>query len=154
MSDLHRIFHESGVSRARRTRETLQYQQALEQAVDPTGKVIRTALPANTPLVFDWAPSDTSRKATARAGTLVMLRAYASTAPSTGDAVITLTMVTEASGTETLATVRIPDDAQFSNPDTLTGIPYPVPAGAWLGATVTTANGASGISISATMEVR
>jgi hypothetical protein len=83
-----------------------------------------------------------------------MLRAYASTAPTSGDAVITVTQVTQDGGTESLGSVVSPDETQFSDPDTLSGLPVAVPAGAWLSATVTTANGASGVSISATIEVR
>lgn len=153
MGELNELYRNSGLPKARRTQETLRQQAAVDMAIDITGKVNPAALPSSTPLALSWGPSDTRRIATSRAGTVVMLRAFATTAPSTGDAVITLTSTTETGGTETLATVRIPNSTQFSDADSIVGLPVPVPAGAWLYASVTSANGASGVSIGCTIEI-
>ena len=151
MSDpvLAKLFRDIGWAEAVIPATELQQGQANKRVIDQTGAMIADAIaPYLRGERFDWGPGDTKRQPTEKAGSLFLIRAYAGTAPSTGDATITVTMVTE-SGSETIATVRIPDGQQFSDPDTAEGLPYAVPAAAWLGATVTTANGASGVNIAA-----
>ena len=133
----------------------LQQRQAVGVAIDPaTGTVYANALPSSTPLDPSWGPGDALRRyRTPRAGNVSMLAAFCTTPPSTGDAVITLTKTTETGGTETIATVRIPRGKQFSDPETLIWQARDVPAGAWLGASVTTVNSASGVNIGATVDI-
>jgi hypothetical protein len=154
MSELSDIYVKSGLKRARGTVQTIRQLESLRMAVDENGKVLPPALPASTPLDPSWGPGDAlKRYRTARAGTVAILDAFAATAPSTGDALITLTKTTPTSGTETIATVRIPNGSQFADPETLIWQARDVPAGAWLNAVVTTPNGAGSVSIACTLEV-
>jgi hypothetical protein len=96
-------------------------------------------------------PSSNKRKRVSRAGQVTLLAAYAETAPTTGNATITVTAYTEAGGAVTIGTVSITVGRQAGE-----AVPSPatasVPAGAWIGATITTANGAADVSVD--VEVR
>jgi hypothetical protein len=128
----------------------LQQNYANTRSIGRDGSIFREAVePFLRGEKVSWGPSDTRKQPIEKAGDLYLITAYATTAPSTGDATITITMTTEAGGTENIGTVRILDGYNFSDPDTMEGVPYPVPANAWLGGTVTTANGASGVNIAA-----
>ncbi len=148
MSDLSRALIDAGWADAVLPADHLQYQEALRRVVDPTGRILETAAkPFRTPVGFRWGPGDTGRWPMIRAGMAVLLRAFATTAPSSGNATVTMTWVSESTGGESL-TLTIPQGRQFRE----VVIAAPIPAGAWVGATVTTANGASGVSIGATIE--
>ncbi len=150
MSDpsLAKILRDIKFAEALQPAEILRQQEANKRVIDVTGSInTKAANPFRTPLVMHWASGDTSRKRVARAGTVALLGAYASTAPSSGDAKVTLTSATAASGTETLIVLTIPVGSQFA--DVTTAIS--VPSGSWLSATVTTANGVAGVSISVTI---
>ena len=149
MSDYDAIIRETGLTRAIHTRTMLRQQEAVAVAIDPTGKVTPYAAPKLPPIDYTWGPSSTTRYRVPRATTLVLLAAYATTAPSSGDATVEVTATTETGGTETIATLTIPEDSQFA--DTIPNVA--VPAGAWLYGSVSTANGASGVNISVTLEV-
>ena len=150
MTDLAQLIRQTGLAEAIQPARAIRQAQAVAVVVDETGKINRSAVaPFLPPIAFQWASGSTSRQRVPRAGTIVLLAAFASTAPSTGDATVTLTQMTEASGEETIATLRIAEDAQFGDAQPM----VQVPAGAWLGAIVTVANGASGVSISCTMNV-
>jgi len=130
--------------------EVLRQQQANARVIDLAAGINPEALaPHLTPLVVRWGPSDTGRWPIARSGQAVMLRACAETPPSSGPATVTVTVLTEFSGSETIATLTIPQNQQFG----AVALAYDLPAGAWVGATVTTANGASGVSIALTVSV-
>ena len=145
------ILDQTGLASTLEPQRDLRQRQAAAMAIDINGKVIPRAAPAPTPMSYSWGPSSTTRYRAARACLLTLVDAYATTAPTTGDAIVTITMTTEAGGTETIATATIPDESQFATPETPN---IPVPAGAWIYASVTTANGASGVSISTTLEIQ
>lgn len=128
----------------------LKQQAATARVIDLAGGIAPDALaPHLAPLVLRWGPSDTGRWPVARSGTAVRLWACAETAPTSGPAMVTLTLLTEFAGSETIATLTIPINQQFAS----TALAYDLPASSWVGATVTTANGASGVSIAVTVSV-
>lgn len=147
-SSLAKIIRDTGLAQVLQPAAELRQQQANARVIDETGAISRqAAAPFRTPLAMHWAPSDTSRKRVARAGSVALLAAYASTAPTTGDAKITLTSMTALSGVETLVVLTIPQGESFAEVSSLIA----VSSGAWIGTVVTTANGAAGISVSVTI---
>lgn len=124
----------------------LHQREATRRAVDVQGRLTPQAIAdARDPQTIVWKPADTGGDAAVRAGTATLIRAYATTAPTAGTAgaTITITKVTEFGGSEDLPTVNIPAEVNFGTEVIAT----PVEAGAWFVRTVTTANGASGISV-------
>ena len=154
MGELNDVFHKSGVSRARRSVETIRQLDDLSAVVDPNRKITPSSLPSSTPLDPSWGPGDAlKRYPMPRAGHVAILDAICLTPPSTGDALITMSKTTRTAGTETIATVRIPKGSQFADLETLVWQSREVEARSWLSAVVTTANGAAGVSIGATLEI-
>ena len=96
------ILDRVGLAETNEPQEWLRHRQAVETAIDLTGKVNPKAAPKPSPQVLSWGPSSTTRFRAARAGTVVLLSVYATTAPTTGDATVTLTQTTQDGGTETL----------------------------------------------------
>jgi hypothetical protein len=146
MSDptLAKILRDVGLARAIQPPDTIRQLAATKTVIDETGAINPpAAAPFRSPQTMQWAPGGTNRQRVTRAGTISLVAAYASTAPTTGNATVTVTQVTEAGGTDTIATLTIPDESQFADATPQVA----VPAGAWLLASVTTANGASGVSI-------
>jgi hypothetical protein len=122
--------------------------ESLSRTVDPTGAITPSAAaPFIVPQVFQWGPGSTSRQRVARAGRLTVLAAYAATAPTTGDAIITLTRITPSSASTPIATVIIDNGTQFGE----VSLDIAIPGGSWLLATVTTTNGAANVSMSASV---
>lgn len=150
--DLGRAFRDLRIGELIRPAQSIRRDAAVDTAIDLTGRVNPKAAPKPSPQVLSWGPSSTTRQRVVRAGTVVLLSVYATTAPTTGDATVTLTQTTQDGGTETLASVKVPDGSNFSDGDTQSGLPVQVPNGGWLFASVTTANGAAGVNISVTVE--
>lgn len=147
---MERIFRESGLADVLMPAESLRHAEAVKRTIGVNGDISeREAAPFRTPLVMTWDAGSTSKRRAGRAGSVAILAAHCSTAPSSGDATVTLTMETEASGVETIGTLTIPQGQRMAD----TTLHVQVPAGGWLGATVTTANGASGVSLALTLEV-
>lgn len=122
---------------------------AIDEAGRPNREYFRSILP---PEKLDWATGETGKFiATARAGRSVLAIARAGTAPSTGACIITLRWESAAQGLTTIGTVRIPNGQRFgqSGPEQ---IGTALPAGAWVQAQVSTANGASNVSVSLVLE--
>lgn len=122
---------------------------AIDEAGRPNREYFRSILP---PEKLDWATGETGKFiATARAGRSVLAIARAGTAPSTGACIITLRWESAAQGLTTIGTVRIPNGQRFgqSGPEQ---IGASLPAGAWVQAQVSTANGASNVSVSLVLE--
>lgn len=130
----------------------LQQREANSRAIDrTTGRMTSPALAdARDPQTITWKPADTGGDAAVRAGLATLIRAYATTAPTTGDAVITVTKVSEFSGSDPLPTVTIPKGSNFGT----AVIADPVEAGAWFTRAVTAAEGASGISVQLVIQPR
>ena len=148
--DIERIVRRQGLASALYPPELIRQLQALAQVVDPSGSIVPSkAAPFRTPLVLAWPVGVTGKQRSARAGTGVLLAAHANAAPTTGDCIVSLTEQTATSGTTTVAQVRIPINKQIGEDE----ITVPILAGGWYGVTVTTANGASGISVSLTVNV-
>lgn len=135
--------------------EELRHDAAVRRVVERSERIVPNAIaPFLAPLVLRWGPSDTGRWPIARSGRGVMLRACAETPPSSGPATITLTVLTEFSGVESITTLTIPQGQQFGAKALPATDPlFVFPAGAWIGAAVTTANGASGVSIALTVNI-
>lgn len=150
--DLGRAFRDLRIGELIRPAQSIRRDAAVDTAIDLTGRVNPKAAPKPSPQVLSWGPSSTTRLRVPRACTVVLLAVYATTAPTTGDATVTLTQTTQDGGTETLASVQVPDGANYSDGDTQSGLPVQVPNGAWLFASVTDAQGMSGASISCTLE--
>lgn len=128
--------------------EAAKLQKVVEQVVNRSGGVNReTVLGLLPTLVSRWEPSDAGGDFVPQASTVMGLTAYANTAPSTGNALITLSIERPGAGREAIGTVQILQGEPAAVPVTLA---QDAPAGSWLFATVTTANGASGVTIVAT----
>ena len=120
----------------------VKHDAAIRRVIDPAEGINPTAVaPHLTPLVLRWGPSDTGRWPVARSGRAVRLWACAETPPSSGNAIVTFTVLTEFAGVTTIGTLTIPNGQQIAS----RAIAYDLPANAAIGATVTTANGASGV---------
>lgn len=149
MSNLDRIVRNSGVLDRLRPLDAIKQQRADAQVIDEAGRINpAAAAPFRTPLALHWSPGSTARQRAAQAGTAVLLAAHAATPPTTGNCTITLTMVTAVMGVTTIGTCQITSGQTIGE----TQLAYPVPAGSWLGAVVSQASGASGVSISLTIK--
>ncbi len=145
-----RIFRESGVAEELFPRADLRHQESIRHTIDPTGAIIgAAAAPFRTPVLLSWSPGSTQYQPSPRAGTAAMLRARCVTAPTTGDATVSLTMETEFSGADVVATMTIPLGSRFAD----TVLTVPTDAGAWFLASVTTANGTAGVSLALTIDL-
>lgn len=153
MTDTETELRRIGLAQTMFPAEQLRHLDAIFRAIDPTGRLNpRAAKPYRTPLGFDWDPGSTARKRVKRAGRVATLAAECVTPPdiALGDATVTLTLKRpDGGGVETIATLTIPKGQDMA--DTTPGVD--VPAGGWLGASVTTANGAGGVSISVTLDL-
>ncbi len=150
MSRLDRVVRELGYLAAMEPADELRRRKVVADVVDLAGGINRTAMLPHLPADrLRWGPGDTGRVPTVQSGRAVMLRAAAETPPSTGNATITLTTLTEFAGVQTIGTLAIPKGQQFG----AEALDVELPAGTWVGATVTTANGASGVSIALTVEM-
>lgn len=139
---------ERSMTRLARTLEppaVLQQREATSRAIDSTtGRLTSPALAdARDPQTIDFTPAETGGKRAVRAGFAILIAAYATTAPTTGDATITITKVTEFGGSEALPVVTIPQGSNFGD----VVISVPVESGSWFTRAFTVANGASGISV-------
>lgn len=150
MTDTEAIFREIGVAPTLFPPQMLRHLEAVFRAVDQTGRLTdRTARPFRTPLVLRWAPGGTDRQWTGRAGIVTLVTAHCLTAPTTGDAVVTFTMERREGGVQNLGTLTIPEGQTMAD-ETLN---VAVPSSAWLAQSVTTANGASGVSVAAMIDL-
>lgn len=131
--------------------EIAQQHVANRQVVNKSGKINRPAVTPFLPLlVARWAPSDTAGWYVPQPSTVVRLAAHAATPPSSGDATVRLRVIAPGAGIATIGTATIANGAatgaaEFSDD---------IAAGSWLFADVTVTNGASGVSIAATLRVR
>lgn len=129
-------------------REAIEQQQAMRRAVGPDGRVTPEGLHGLRQLTaLQWTPGETGRKRAPRAGTAVVLAAHCTTPPSSGPATVTMTQMS-AAGAGPSAVLTIPQGVAIAE----VAIAVPVRAGAWLATSVTTANGASGVSTSTVIE--
>jgi len=150
MSGLQRIVRESGLVDVLRPADQVRQQAAVGRVIDPAGGLHPRALaPYLPPLVMTWPQGSTQRHRAAAAGTAVLLAAYAVTPPSTGNAIVTLTLVSPSQGLTTIATCQITQASSFGEAQ----LDYPIPAGAWLHAALTTPAGASAVSTSLTVRI-
>ena len=122
---------------------------AIDAAGRPNRAYFRPILP---PEKLDWATGETGKFiATARAGRSVLAVARAGTAPSGGPCTITLRWESQTQGLTTIGVIRIPNGQRFGQSGP-TEIGAQLPAGAWVQAQVTTANGASNVSVMLALE--
>lgn len=122
---------------------------AIDEAGRPDRASFRSILP---PEKLEWPTGATGTfVATARAGRAVLAVARAGTAPSGGACIVTLSWESAAQGLTTIGTIRIPQGQRFgqSGPSE---IGADLPAGAWVRAQVTTANGAANVSAALVLE--
>ena len=145
------IIFRSGLINALGVTATAESRRIVDAAIDASGQVtwdaIYQVLPAQN---LTWAPGDAGLKPVSPQGTITIVRAYCATAPDSGPATITITRVREFASEEVVATLRIAEGSQFAIDH-----PYaPVEANDWLKATVTDAQGASGVSIGVAVKAR
>lgn len=151
MDDLGHLYRQLGVAQARRSPEQLQQDEAVALVIGPAGGIDPRTLAPHLPLIgADWGPGDTGWRRARQPATVVLLAARCTSAPNSGDAVVTLVQETETGGLETIATLTIPQGSRFA----AVSPQVAVPADAWLSATLTTAAGATGVSASVSMRVR
>lgn len=129
--------------------DTLQPVEQMRQREDVAMVIMRgggifpeAAAPLRTPPVLRWGPSDTGPFPVAQNSTAELFWAYAATPPNLGNCVVTLTMITRGEGEKAIGSLTIPNGEQFGE----TPLNYVLPARAAVFATVTTANGASGVT--------
>lgn len=91
----------------------------------------------------------TRRHRVLQPGAVVRIDAYVSTPPSGASTVITLTRQSPVLGLTTLATVSIPAGQTYGGSAIPDG---DIPAGTWLGISITTAAGAAGLSVTAAFQ--
>lgn len=116
---------------------------AIRQAIDAAGRLTPDAAKdLRTPEKVDWSTIDGRPKRVAQAGTLSLLWAHANTAPSSGPCVIQYTMETRQQGATPIGTVTIQQGQTYGEAVS----EQPLPAGALLNPTVTSAAGASAVS--------
>ncbi len=141
----------TGIQNRLRPVAEIRQRRGLRQAVDDSGRVELDAVDRLLPLIsWNWASSDTSPRRIPQPGVLVLLTAHAVTAPTSDNCTVGVTLTTPWSGEELIATCEIRPGQFFSQE---TRLAYDVDAGSLLRQTVITANGASGISIFASMRV-
>lgn len=123
--------------------EQLRHDAAMRQTVDAAGRIDPTAAaPLRTPITLDWSTIDGRPKRSPQAGMLALLWAHANTAPSSGSCVIQYTLETKQMGATPIATVTIPQGQTYGE----AVFAQPLPAGALLNPTVTSAGGAFAVS--------
>jgi len=140
---LNRALRDSGYLDVFEPAAKVRHEQAIRQAVDRAGQLADdVAARVRTPLTLDWSTIDGRAKRTPQAGTLVLLWAHANTAPSTGSCVIQYTLETKTQGATPIATVTIERNQTIGE----AVFAQPLPAGAYLNPSVTSAGGASAVS--------
>jgi hypothetical protein len=148
-ADLERIFRDTGLAEALQPRQSLELQEAVRRVVDPTGKILPPAAnPFRTPRFIDFDVGTTRKRRVGRAGTLTLASVTCDTAPSTGDATITITVTSELEGAESYV-VTVPQ----GETDTDHTMAVPVNASDKIAMAVTSAEGASGVSATLTVNL-
>lgn len=149
--NLNRRYRELHATLRRQEAGDLRAIDTVRGAFDGAGRLdpdqVRSILP---PVDWHWSPGDTGGRRAPRAGRITLLAAYAATPPSGGNAVVTYTLVTPLGGDT--VTLVIPDGVQWADSGD-SPVVLDVPAGGIVFAEVTTANGAAGVSMFATMEI-
>lgn len=143
MSDINRIVEESGLAHVIFPPDQLRHDAEIRKAVDAAGRIDpNAAAPLRTPITLDWSTIDGRPKRTPQSGTLVLIWAHANTAPSSGPCVIQYTMETKTQGATPIGVVTIAQGQTIGEAN----LSQPLPAGAYLNPTVTSAGGASAVS--------
>lgn len=143
MTDLAQIVKDSGLADVLLPPEQLRHDAAMRQTVDAAGRIDPTAAaPLRTPITLDWSTIDGRPKRSPQSGALVLIWAHANTAPSSGPCVIQYTMETKTQGATPIGTVTIAQGQAIGEAN----LSQPLPAGAYLNPTITSAGGASAVS--------
>lgn len=149
MTDYEPMLRDVNLAGSMQPAEELRLMDAVKRVIDPTGKIVgKAAAPFRTPRFLDFTVGTTLPQRAGRAGTLALVSVRCGTAPSTGDAVITVTKESALSGSETY-------DVTVSNGETYSDmiLAEPVNASDWFGVAVSSAEGASGVSASITITI-
>jgi hypothetical protein len=153
---LRRAVRQSGYYDTIDPAEEVRLRQAARTVIDPGGGVNRAAiLPYLTPLAFRWPPGDSSWWPVVMPCRLVMGWARAEAAPGGGNCIVTFSYETERDGiSEGITTITpalsITSGRRFGTVQ----LAVELNAGSWVRATVSTASGASGVSIALTGQAR
>ena len=149
MVDVERILRDVGLAESMQSAEDLRLMDAVKRVIDPTGKIVgRAAAPFRTPRMLDYTVGTTLPQRAGRAGTLALVSVRCGTAPSTGDATITVTKESELSGIESYD-VTVPKTDTYAD----MVMAEPVNASDWFSVAVTDAEGASSVSASLTITI-
>lgn len=152
MSDrIQRAMREMGFMDAVYPGDQLRHDQAVRKAIDEAGKLDPSAAEdLRTPITLDWSTIDGRPKRSPQSGDLVLLWAHANTAPSSGPCIVTYTFKTKQQGATPLpVVVRIEQNQEIGE----VTLAQPLPAGAYLNPSVTSAGGASGVSTGLVIKV-
>jgi hypothetical protein len=123
-----------------------QRKQVLRNVVNRSGGFERDAiLPYLPTLKSRWRPGETDPDYIPQVSQIVRFVARASAPPTTGNCIVTLSVETPGSGITPIGTVTILQGQLKGE----TGLSYDVPGGSWLFASVTTPNGATGVTSAA-----
>lgn len=126
--------------------ERLRQFAALRRTADNQGVVFPEAIaPYRMPQVIAMSASGAIRQRVVRAGKITLISAHAGTAPTTGDAVLSITSLSEDSPTAVvIATVTIPNGQSFGQSAPMIS----VDTGQWLLASTTSSGSGSSFSVS------
>ena len=120
---------------------------ALKRTVDNTGALAPEAIaPYRSPQVMAWAPLTTHYQRVTKAGVLTLISVYASTAPTSGNALISLFAISELEPTtlSVVASVNVFQNQKFGTASPM----IPVQTGLWLIPSLTTSASGSGFNVS------
>lgn len=122
----------------------------VKRAVDDQGKIIPiSASTIRQPLTFNWLASAGESIRAARAGTINLISVHSDTAPSTGQLVYRMYQTTPTSGKTLIYTGYCPSGTKIYEDK----VSIDILAGSWLWVDVQSTGSASGVSISASMNV-
>jgi len=140
---LNQAIRDSGFFEAFEPAERLRHDAAIRGSVDKAGRLSDDeATRIRQPEKVDWSTIDGRSQRTAQSGVLSLLWAHAETAP-TSTCTLTFTMETDTQGPTPIATVTISAGSRSGKNE---NVKQPIPAGAFLNVSVTTAGGASAVS--------
>lgn len=147
MTDYERILRDVNLAGSMQPAEMLLLLEDMRQVVMRGGKINpKAAQVFRTPRRIDYTVGTTLPLPADQAGILLRVSVRCGTAPSTGDAHITITRTSDLNGIETyVVTVPEGDSTGYLYPN------EPVNATDWFGIAVTDAEGASGISATITI---
>lgn len=123
---------------------------AAKRALDDQAKIVpQAATTIRQPVLFNWLASAGMSIRAPRAGTITLVAVHSDTAPSTGQLIYRMYQTTPTSGKTLIYTGYCPSGTKIYEER----VSLPILAGSWLWVDVQSTGSASGVSISASMNV-